>query len=374
MRACMRAHFWRDLRRRRRRRAANKSCRPASTTLPLPPSIQRLVSKRPSLFPLLFSEKKKEPTATMAAWGAAPKPGGAWADDVDEQEQHGNLPAAPLALKEEAFPSLAAAVKEAPSKKKTKAKPLPLGAFLSAGAKSSGSARSALDDKAILMNLPKGSSGAPREDREGGGSGGLGGAFKDYGGDRGGGELPPPLSSLPSSLSSSCMHDLRCDQQRVRLWCHGGLEKELRRVHAARGAWRARRRQRAAQQGAAHAKKSCAWRRLARRQPFQSANMMQNLFLTRATTTTITQNNNNRLPRRPRPLRRPRRPRRRRRGRPPPRPRAVARRRGRRLGRQPQVHAERGRPLARRRRRRVWRRLPRPRARGQRRLWRAPRL
>lgn len=130
----------------------------------------------------------------MSAWGvpvAGAGGSGAWADDVDEQEQHGNLPAAPapgapLALKEEAFPSLAAAAKEVPSKKKSKAKPLPLGAFLSASAKASASgSRSALDDKAILLNLPKGSSGLPKEDREAGG-GGLGGAFKDYGGDRGG--------------------------------------------------------------------------------------------------------------------------------------------------------------------------------------------
>jgi len=41
--------------------------------------------------------------------------------------------------------------------------------------------RSAQSDKEILMNLPKGSSGLPREERE---PGALGGAFKDYGGDR----------------------------------------------------------------------------------------------------------------------------------------------------------------------------------------------
>jgi len=116
--------------------------------------------------------------AEPGVWG---KPaGGAWADDVDEQEHAGTLAGPPLALKEEAFPSLSAAAKEAP-KKKGKGKTLPLGAFL-AGAERGG-ARAAADEKAILLNLPKASSGAPREEREGGG---LGGAFRDYGGDRGG--------------------------------------------------------------------------------------------------------------------------------------------------------------------------------------------
>ncbi len=115
---------------------------------------------------------------TDSVWG---KPGGAWADDVDEQEHAGTLAAPPLALKEEAFPSLAAAVKEVPSKKKAqKGKPVPLGAFLGGGAAN----RAPVDDKSILLSLPKGSSGLPREERE---SGGLGGAFRDYGGDRGGG-------------------------------------------------------------------------------------------------------------------------------------------------------------------------------------------
>lgn len=116
---------------------------------------------------------------TDSVWG---KPaGGAWADDVDEQEQKGTLAApAPLSFKEDkAFPSLAAAVKEPAGKKKVRAKPVPLGAFIAGG----GAARTAVDEKAILLSLPKGSSGAPREE---GAPGGLGGAFKDYGGDRGG--------------------------------------------------------------------------------------------------------------------------------------------------------------------------------------------
>ncbi|GBF92139.1 hypothetical protein Rsub_04486 [Raphidocelis subcapitata] len=114
--------------------------------------------------------------AVDSVWGK-PAPS-AWADDVDEQEHAGTLAApTPLALKEEAFPSLAVAAKEVP-KKKTKAKPLPLGAFLSGPAAN----RAAQDDKAILLSLPKGSSGAPRDE-----SAALGGAFRDYGGDRGGG-------------------------------------------------------------------------------------------------------------------------------------------------------------------------------------------
>lgn len=106
---------------------------------------------------------------------------------MDAQEESGTL-AAPAfkpsaALKEEAFPSLAAAVKEGP-KKKAKGKALPLGAFLAGGA--AANSRANLDDKSILLALPKASSGAPREE----GGGGLGGAFKEYGGDRGGGWPP----------------------------------------------------------------------------------------------------------------------------------------------------------------------------------------
>ncbi|KIY92024.1 hypothetical protein MNEG_15938 [Monoraphidium neglectum] len=118
--------------------------------------------------------------ATDSVWG---KPGGAWADDVEEQEQSGTLAAPAVApykaFKEEAFPALSAA-KEAP-KKKGKAKPVPLGAFL--GGSAAASARTNLDDKAILLALPKSSTGAPREEGQGGG---IGGAFREYGGDRGG--------------------------------------------------------------------------------------------------------------------------------------------------------------------------------------------
>ena len=41
--------------------------------------------------------------------------------------------------------------------------------------------RSQPSDKELLMNLPKSSSGLPREER---GSSALGGGFKDYGGNR----------------------------------------------------------------------------------------------------------------------------------------------------------------------------------------------
>ena len=105
---------------------------------------------------------------TDSVWG---KPQGAWADDVDEQEQSGNLAAPTVPMgKEDAFPSLAAAAKE-PAGKKKKAKAVPLGAFL--GGSASAAARSAVDEKSILLSLPKGSSGLPKEERE---SGGLGGA------------------------------------------------------------------------------------------------------------------------------------------------------------------------------------------------------
>lgn len=113
-----------------------------------------------------------------SVWG---KPSGAWADAVDEQEEKHGAPAPAPFMKEEAFPSLSAAAKEQPSKKKAgKAKPVSLGAFLGG----SQANRAPQDDKSILLNLPKASSGQPREERD---SAALGGAFRDYGGDRGGG-------------------------------------------------------------------------------------------------------------------------------------------------------------------------------------------
>jgi hypothetical protein len=128
--------------------------------------------------------------ATEPAWGVAPQ-ANAWADAVDEEEaQHGV--AAPLPLPEDDFPSLGAAVKQGKDAgaktKKPKGQKMDLGVFLGGAARHAAPSRN--NDNELLMALPKASSGLPRE--EGGGR--LGGAFKDYGGQRDGG-YPWPSSS-----------------------------------------------------------------------------------------------------------------------------------------------------------------------------------
>jgi hypothetical protein len=106
-----------------------------------------------------------------AAWGIRPGASGTWAEEVDAEEER-NGP-----LRDEAFPSLNEAAKsEKKPSKKTKPVKMNLGSFMATSV-----GRSSQSDKQILMNLPKGSSGLPREERE---PGALGGAFKDYGGDR----------------------------------------------------------------------------------------------------------------------------------------------------------------------------------------------
>jgi hypothetical protein len=92
-----------------------------------------------------------------------------------EEARHG-----PRLASEEAFPSLDEAVKAVPGKsKKAKPQKMSIAAFQAAGSRSR-----QLSDKELLQQLPKGSSGLPKEEREGGA---LGGAFRDYGGNRDGG-------------------------------------------------------------------------------------------------------------------------------------------------------------------------------------------
>jgi hypothetical protein len=81
-------------------------------------------------------------------------------------------------VSEEAFPSLGeVAKKDVKGSKKGKGTKLSLSDF---AAFPVGRSRQ-LSDKEILLQLPKGSSGLPKEDRDGKG---LGGGFKDYGGNR----------------------------------------------------------------------------------------------------------------------------------------------------------------------------------------------
>lgn len=123
--------------------------------------------------------------ATEPAWGVAPQ-ANAWADAVDEEEAQHGVPPAPLPLPEDDFPSLGAAVKQGKDAgaktKKPKGQKMDLGAFLGGGGRAAAPSRT--NDNELLMALPKASSGLPREER---GSGALGGAFKDYGGQRDGG-------------------------------------------------------------------------------------------------------------------------------------------------------------------------------------------
>lgn len=112
-----------------------------------------------------------------------------------EEAKHGPL------VSEEAFPSLGESSKQpgGKSSKKGKGTKLSLSQF---GAFQVGRSRQ-LSDKEILLQLPKGSSGLPKEERD---SKGLGGGFKDYGGNRQGGELDDG-GSLHAG-AGACLHAL----------------------------------------------------------------------------------------------------------------------------------------------------------------------
>ena len=121
----------------------------------------------------------------MSAWG--PPSSGAWANQVDEEEEEngGELdpvpapsPAAFPALGgETAFPALGESINIRDSKKDRKQKKvkqtMPLQAFVAAGRK-----------EPEVVNLPTGPRQRTAEEEER--RGGLGGGFRNYGGDRGG--------------------------------------------------------------------------------------------------------------------------------------------------------------------------------------------
>lgn len=114
-----------------------------------------------------------------------------------EEAKHGT--AGPL-VSEEAFPSLGESSKQPGGKqsKKGKGAKLSLSQF---GAFQVGR-RAQLSDKEILLQLPKGSSGLPKEERDGA----LGGGFKDYGGNRQQGELGDGGSFHAEAVA--CLHAL----------------------------------------------------------------------------------------------------------------------------------------------------------------------
>lgn len=133
-----------------------------------------------------------------SAWGIKP---GSWAEDVEQEEAKNG----PL-RDEEAFPTLGEAVSKEPKASKAggKKKPVKMGLTDFLGAQT---ARRTASDKEILMALPKGSSGLPKEERD---SNALGGGFKDYGGNRGGASrlchtsCAHALLQSPAGCSSSC--------------------------------------------------------------------------------------------------------------------------------------------------------------------------
>ena len=122
-----------------------------------------------------------------SAWGI--RPGVAWAEEVDAEEERNG----PLAGDAEDFPTLGQAVNQ-PKKPKEKKKPqkMALGSFISSVG------RAAPSDLEILAQLPKGSSGLPREERD---PNALGGGFREYGGDRQG--ALSCLRARPSTGTSS---------------------------------------------------------------------------------------------------------------------------------------------------------------------------
>mmetsp|Transcript_6077 Transcript_6077/g.15072 ORF Transcript_6077/g.15072 Transcript_6077/m.15072 type:complete len:557 (-) Transcript_6077:911-2581(-) len=113
--------------------------------------------------------------AAKSAWGTS------WADSVEEDVAagHHNPDAHTPAANDDDFPSLGAAAKAAPKPAKKKVQKMSLAEF-------TGAAKGAPPVSAdILAMLPKSSRG--KVDGEEPAARGLGGGFKDYGGDRGGG-------------------------------------------------------------------------------------------------------------------------------------------------------------------------------------------
>jgi hypothetical protein len=123
----------------------------------------------------------------MSAWGGpAPAAHNAWAQQVEDEERNAPPPAEAfpvLGAKEAAFPTLAVAAKVKKPKKQT----MSLADFNAAPSTPAGggyrapSSRGVPDD--VLLQLPTGP--RMRDPNEEEGKPGLGGAFRDYGGDRG---------------------------------------------------------------------------------------------------------------------------------------------------------------------------------------------
>eukprot|EP00983_Pelagomonas_calceolata_P009617 311159-Pelagomonas_calceolata.AAC.1 len=139
------------------------------------------------------------------AWGlgaaaAANAKKESWADDV-EGLTPGKVEAAPPPTDDAAFPSLGEAVKQAPQggKKKSRGQKMDMRTFMQqapgpapVAGRFVAPGRAPMSEKEILLSLPTGSRGRVEGEEEAGPPGGMGGAFRDYGGDRGGACTPPP--------------------------------------------------------------------------------------------------------------------------------------------------------------------------------------
>lgn len=114
-------------------------------------------------------------------WGVPATAPGAWADDEPEEEHKAVSTAPPPGPDPNSFPSLGEAVKQGQPKKK-KGQKVHLGEFLAVPARTTVGPRGP-SDQDILASLPT----APRGERgdDAGADSGLGGAFKEYGGNRG---------------------------------------------------------------------------------------------------------------------------------------------------------------------------------------------
>ena len=137
----------------------------------------------------------------MSAWGGLPA-SGAWANQVDEEEEAngGQLDPVPgrqtsfPALGDSSYPSLGESVTVKDSKRERKSKKavpqkMSLGSFMAAET-----------EKSDLPTRPRERAEGEEDKR-----GGLGGGFKNYGGDRG----KRPISSLLIASKGQCHFQMR---------------------------------------------------------------------------------------------------------------------------------------------------------------------
>lgn len=154
------------------------------------------------------------------AW-ATPKPA-SWADEVAGEAEAGTLQVNVPAPDNAAFPTLGEAAKQPPKSKKKGQKMdihtfmanTPSGPASSAGGRFVVAARLPPSARDILASLPTSSRGKVEGEEE---LGGMGGAFRDYGGDRGG--EPGRMGRAPGwgAAHAACMQCMQQGQRQQRL-------------------------------------------------------------------------------------------------------------------------------------------------------------